>query len=351
VGQPATTFRPRVAEVKATRLLASFFLLLACAGCDTRGWQSALDPHSNDADRLAGLMRDFTIVCVVVWVLVMAVLLLTLFRSRMAVVAAIQPGAVSQKRATVIVSAAVGVTVIVITGLTLLSYVTTRALTADKPGALTVRLRGYQWWWEFTYLDGRPDDIITTANELHIPVGRRVRILLDAADVIHSFWVPSLAGKKDLIPGRDNEITIVADRSGTYRGQCAEYCGLQHAHMAFLVVADSPDAFAAWQDAQRKPAADPVGDEATAGLRLFLQKPCAACHTIRGTPASGTLGPDLTHVASRQFIAAGELPTTRGSLAAWIADPQTIKPGNNMPMVPLSGDELLDVSAYLASLR
>jgi cytochrome c oxidase subunit 2 len=337
--------------VKATRLLASFFLLLACAGCDTRGWQSALDPHSNDADRLAGLMRDFTIVCVVVWVLVMAVLLLTLFRSRMAVVAAIQPGAVSQKRATVIVSAAVGVTVIVITGLTLLSYVTTRALTADKPGALTVRLRGYQWWWEFTYLDGRPDDIITTANELHIPVGRRVRILLDAADVIHSFWVPSLAGKKDLIPGRDNEITIVADRSGTYRGQCAEYCGLQHAHMAFLVVADSPDAFAAWQDAQRKPAADPVGDEATAGLRLFLQKPCAACHTIRGTPASGTLGPDLTHVASRQFIAAGELPTTRGSLAAWIADPQTIKPGNNMPMVPLSGDELLDVSAYLASLR
>ena len=200
-------------------------------------------------------------------------------------------------------------------------------------------------------MDARPDEIITTANELHIPVGRRVRILLDAPDVIHSFWVPSLAGKKDLIPGRDNEITIEAETPGTYRGQCAEYCGLQHAHMAFLVVADPPEAFAAWQAAQRKLAAEPVGEEAAEGLRLFLQKPCAACHTIRGTPASGTLGPDLTHVASRQFIAAGELPTTRGSLAAWIADPQTIKPGNNMPMVPLSGDELLDVSAYLASLR
>ena len=337
--------------MRATRLLVFFVPLLACAGCDTRGWQSALDPQSNDADRLAGLMHDFTIVCVVVWVLVMAVLLLTLFRSRLVVVAAIQPGAVSQKRATVIVSAAVGATVIVITGLTLLSYLTTRALTADKPGALTVRLRGYQWWWEFAYLDGHPDQIITTANELHIPVGRRVRILLDAPDVIHSFWVPSLAGKKDLIPGRDNEITIVADRPGTYRGQCAEYCGLQHAHMAFLVVADPPDAFAAWQEDQRKLAADPLGEDAAAGLRLFLQKPCAACHTIRGTPASGTLGPDLTHVASRQFIAAGELPTTRGSLAAWIADPQTIKPGNNMPMIPLSGVELLDVSAYLASLR
>ena len=337
--------------MKPTRLLASLFLLLACGGCDARGWQSALDPHSNDADRLASLMRDFTIVCVVVWVLVMVTLILTLLRSRTIFVAAVQPNAVSQKRATVIVSAAVGATVIVITGLTLLSYVTTRGLTADKPGALTVRLRGYQWWWEFTYLDGRPDEVITTANELHIPVGRRVRILLDAPDVIHSFWVPSLAGKKDLIPGRDNEITIEADRPGTYRGQCAEYCGLQHAHMAFLVVADLPDAFAAWQDAQRKPVAEPVGDDASEGLRLFLQKPCAACHTIRGTPASGTLGPDLTHVASRQFIAAGELPTTRGSLAAWIADPQTIKPGNNMPMVPLSGDELLDVSAYLASLR
>jgi heme/copper-type cytochrome/quinol oxidase subunit 2 len=199
--------------VKAARLLLSV-PFLACAGCETRGWQSALDPQSNDADRLERLMHGFTIVCVVVWVLVIAVLLLTLFRSRTAVVPTIQPSAVSQKRATVIVSAGIGATVIVITGLTLLSYVTTRALTADKPGALTVRLRGYQWWWEFAYLDGRPDEIITTANELHIPVGRRVHILLDAPDVIHSFWVPTLAGKKDLIPGRDNEITIEADRPG-----------------------------------------------------------------------------------------------------------------------------------------
>ena len=336
--------------MKATRLLASFFLLLACAGCDQRGWQSALDPHSNDAGRLASLMRDFTIVCVVVWVLVMVVLILTLFRSRTVLVAAVQPDAISQKRSTVIVSAAVGATVIVITGLTLLSYVTTRGLTADKPGARRCVCAATN--------GGGSSHISTAGQTKSSPRPTNSTSLLAGACASYSTrrtsFTPSgfqALREKDLIPGRDNEITIEADRPGTYRGQCAEYCGLQHAHMAFLVVADLPDAFAAWQDAQRKLVVEPVGDDATKGLRLFLQKPCAACHTIRGTPASGTLGPDLTHVASRQFIAAGELPTTRGSLAAWIADPQTIKPGNNMPMVPLSGDELLDVSAYLASLR
>jgi cytochrome c oxidase subunit 2 len=330
---------------------AAAALALPCAGCSTRGWQSALDPQGADAERLAALMRDFTIVCATVWVLVMIALAVSLFRSRKKSVDPIRPAPASQKRAALAVSIAVGVTVAIIAGLTLLSFFTTRGLTADSPKALQVRLRGYQWWWEFTYLDARPDEVFSTANELHIPVGRPVRILLEGPDVIHSFWVPSLAGKKDLIPGRSNEITITADRPGLYRGQCAEYCGLQHAHMAFLVVADPPEAFAAWQAAQRKPAAEPVDAEAAEGRRVFLQKPCAACHTIAGTPAAGTLGPDLTHVASRKTIAAGELPVTRGSLAAWIADPQTIKPGNNMPMVPLSGDELRAVSAYLASLR
>ena len=327
---------------------ASFLLL---GGCSTQGWQSALDPHGADASRLAGLMRDFTWVCGIVWVLVMVALALTLFRSRTVLTAPTDPGSSPQTRTTVAVSTAVGATVIIIAGLTLLSFVTTRGLTAGGPDTLTVRLRGYQWWWEFTYLDGKPDETITTANELHIPVGRPVRILLEAPDVIHSFWVPSLAGKKDLIPGRSNDITILAQRPGTYRGQCAEYCGLQHAHMAFLVIADPPAAFAAWQAAQRQSAVEPSDTEAAEGKRVFLAKPCAACHTIQGTPAAGTLGPDLTHVASRQTIAAGQLPTTRGSLAAWVADPQTIKPGNNMPMVPLTGDELRAVSAYLVSLR
>ena len=262
-----------------------------------------------------------------------------------------QPDASSEHRSTVAVSVAVGATVVIITALTALSFFTTRGLTAANPDAPVVRLRGYQWWWEATYTDARPDRVFTVANEIHVPVGQPVRVLLEGPDVIHSFWVPSLAGKQDLIPGRNNEITITAERAGLYRGQCAEFCGLQHAHMAFLVVAEAPADFAAWQDAQRKPAAEPANDEAAAGRRVFLAKPCAACHTVEGTPAAGTLGPDLTHVGSRRTIAAGLLPTTRGSLAAWIADPQTIKPGNNMPMVPLTSDELRAVSAYLASLK
>ena len=156
------------------------------------------------------------------------------------------PAGRSREARHVIVSVLVGATVIVITALTLLSYFTTGALTADKPDALVIRLRSYQWWWEFIWI-ARPDHVITDANEIHVPVGQPVHILLEAPDVIHSFWVPSLSGKKDLIPGRNNEITMTAERPGTYRGQCAQFCGLQHAHMAFLVVADPPEAFAAWR--------------------------------------------------------------------------------------------------------
>jgi cytochrome c oxidase subunit 2 len=182
-------------------------------------------------------------------------------------------------------------------------------------------------------------------------VGRNVRLELESADVIHSFWVPSLAGKQDLVPGRHNGLTIRAERPGVYRGQCAEFCGLQHAHMALLVIAEEPADFANWLAAQSRQASIPAEAEAAAGQQLFLSRPCASCHAIRGTSAAGTAGPDLTHVGSRRTIGAGLFETTRGSLAAWIADPQTLKPGNNMPMVPLSGDELRAISAYMASLR
>jgi cytochrome c oxidase subunit 2 len=169
--------------------------------------------------------------------------------------------------------------------------------------------------------------------------------------VIHSFWVPNLAGKQDLIPGRANSLTFVAARPGVYRGQCAEFCGLQHAHMALLVVAQDAASFAAWRAAQLREAAAPRDAEAEQGRAFFISKQCAACHTVRGTSAAGTLGPDLTHVGGRAAIAAGVLPTTRGSLAAWIADPQTIKPGNNMPMVPMTPEQLRAVSAWLAELQ
>lgn len=315
------------------------------------GPQSALDPAGPQAASLAWLIWLFFAVCGVVWLLVMLMTVLAVRRRGTDATPAELPGPERDRRMTRVVVAAVGATVLVITGLTLASFLATRRLHAAAEDALVVRLRGYQWWWEVTYPDPDPQRIVTTANEIRVPVGRPVRIELSAADVIHSFWVPALAGKQDLIPGRDNAITVTAERPGLYRGQCAEFCGIQHARMALTVVALPPAEFDAWRVAQRADAPAPRDAEEALGLAVATGKACAACHTIRGTSAAGTLGPDLTHVASRGAIAAGTLPTTRGSLAAWIADPQTVKPGNRMPMVPLSADELRAVSAYLAALQ
>jgi len=201
------------------------------------------------------------------------------------------------------------------------------------------------------YLYDNPSQIVVTANEIHIPVGRPVRIRGTSNDVIHSFWVPNLHGKRDLIPSRITDEWIQADQPGRYRGQCAEFCGMQHAHMALLVIAEEPAQFEMWQETQLATSSAPVDEEQRHGQQVFLAKACAACHAVRGTAAAGTLGPDLTHIGSRRTIAAGVFENTRGSLAAWIADPQTIKPGNNMPMVALTADELRAASAYLASLK
>jgi cytochrome c oxidase subunit 2 len=324
-------------------------LPVLCAGCT--GWQSAMNPMGTEAHELRNLIWLFTVVAAVVWVLVMLVLAGAIIRRRPPASAPISPSAGSERRTTVAVSSAVVATVLVIGALTFESYLVTRQLYASGREPLVVRVRGYQWWWEITYADPRPARVFSTANEIHVPVGRQVSIDLAAADVIHSFWVPNLAGKQDLIPGRDNQIAFTANRAGTYRGQCAEFCGLQHAHMALVLMAEPPDKFEAWRNAQLADATAPGDAEQESGERVVTGKACAACHTIRGTSAAGTLGPDLTHLASRSYIAAGVLPMTRGSLAAWIADPQTIKPGNNMPMVSLTADELRAVSAYLASLK
>lgn len=306
-----------------------------------------MDAHGAAAVSLKQLIVLIVAVCSLVWMLVMVALISAVWRGRRA---RTQPMAL-ERRISITVLGATMMTVLVISGFTAASFFTTRAISKAGPNDLTVRIRGVQWWWSVEYLDAQADKRFQTANEIHIPVGRNVRFRLEADDVIHSFWVPSLAGKQDLIPGRPNELTVRAERAGVYRGQCAEFCGLQHAHMAFLVIADPPETFSQWTDAQRQPAADAPGADIAAGRQTFFAKACAACHTIRGTPAVGTTGPDLTHVGSRKYIAAGLFETTRGSLAAWIADPQTLKPGNNMPMVPLTPDELRSVSAYLASLK
>jgi cytochrome c oxidase subunit 2 len=230
--------------------------------------------------------------------------------------------------------------------------VTTQAAIATPAGThLTVRVTGRQWWWEVTYLDPSPSLIATTANEIHIPVRRPVRLQVVSGDVIHSFWIPELAGKTDLIPGQENVMWLEADRPGVYHGQCAEYCGLQHAKMAMEVVAEPPEAFARWLERQRAPAAAPAGTDAAAGARVFATTACALCHTVRGTMAGGRLGPDLTHLAGRRTIAAGTIANTRGNLLGWIENPRAFKPGTLMPAVPLHGRELDDLTAYLQSLH
>lgn len=318
---------------------------LTCTGCS--GWQSALDPAGFPAFTLRRLMFGIMLSCGIVWAAVLVVLAFALWRRR-----GTQPAPAGQdRRLTIVVSASLAATVLIITAFTAASFLTTRALGPAGADALTIRVRGFQWWWEVNYFDPKTGTTFASANEIYVPVGRMIRLQLVAADVIHSFWVPSLAGKQDLIPGRDNELSFVAQRAGVYRGQCAEFCGMQHARMALIVIALPADAFAAWQQQQQRDAVAPATDEVKRGHDVFIAKACAACHTVRGTPAIGITGPDLTHVASRRTIAAGVLETTRGAFAAWIADPQTIKPGNNMPMVPLDADELRAVSAYMASLR
>jgi cytochrome c oxidase subunit 2 len=245
----------------------------------------------------------------------------------------------------------VGVTTIVLF-ITMIWTFVTLAATGPQPGPAAVRLEiiGHQWWWEVHYLSDDPSQEFTTANEIHIPVGKVVSVKLHAADVIHSFWVPKLAGKTDLIPGQENQTWIEAERPGVYRGQCGEYCGEQHAHMAMQVVASPSAEFEQWRKHQLEAASPPTELSAQSGAGLFTTR-CGICHTVRGTLAGGILGPDLTHVMNRQMIAAATMPNNPAGLSAWIADPQHIKPGNLMPELDLSGPQLAAIRQYVESLK
>jgi cytochrome c oxidase subunit 2 len=221
------------------------------------------------------------------------------------------------------------------------------AWNAGPSSAMDVQVIGHQWWWEVRY----PKLGIVSANEIHIPAHRKVRVSLLSSDVIHSFWVPQLRGKLDLIPGQVNRLWIEADHPGAYRGECSEYCGLQHAHMDFTVVAQEMGAFQAWVAAQQRPATPPTDPAAVRGKHVFHDAGCAFCHTVTGDGFGGTMGPDLTHVASRATLGAGTFPNRRGQLAGWIVNAQQLKPGIKMPNVQLSGDEVQALVAYLERLR
>jgi cytochrome c oxidase subunit 2 len=219
---------------------------------------------------------------------------------------------------------------------------------ADTPDTVHIAVTGEQWWWRVRYA-GTPDE---SANEIRIPVGRPVRFTLQASDVIHSFWIPSLGGKVDMIPGRTTSLRLTAERPGVYRGQCAEYCGGPHALMAFRVVAMPAAAYEAWRAREASPAQEPAGEPERRGRSLFLAAGCGTCHTVRGTTANGTIGPDLTHLGGRRSVGIDTLPLTAENLTRFITAGQHVKPGNRMPEFRvLSADEHAALVAWLMSLR
>jgi cytochrome c oxidase subunit 2 len=332
-----------------TRILPVLVLALPLAGC--QGWQSALDAHGPAARTLAALFWIFTAVLATVWILTMGAMLLALRKRRAAGTDPLATNPQTERRMTIVVSAAVGLTLLTVLTLTGISYGGQKALYAHKDGAISLLVTGRQWWWQVTYEDPQTNRVFTTANEIHIPVGVPVLVKLESADVIHSFWVPNLTGKLDAITGRQNQLVIQADRPGVYRGQCAEFCGLQHAHMGMLVIAEPKEDFERWRDRQIASATPPADPERQRGMEIFMSKPCVMCHQIRGTDAGGRVAPDLTHVGSRRYIGAGTLETTRGNLAAWIVDPHGVKPGVNMPTIQLEPDEVQPLASYLEGLR
>jgi cytochrome c oxidase subunit 2 len=316
---------------------------------------SIFDAAGPQAGRIASLAWLFIGVSAVVYVLVIAALAIAARRGRRRA----SSGELADQRSetdrrlarhVVIASAA--------TTLVLFVYVAASARTGraiawpiDAQRPLTIEVTGHQWWWEFRYRDSVPSNWLTTSNELHIPVGRPVQLVLQSTDVIHSFWIRELHGKQDLIPGRKNTTWLQADRPGTWKAQCAEFCGHQHAKMRFDVVAESPARFNQWYVSQLASAKQPTDSSARRGHDVFMQNTCVMCHTISGTSAGSRVGPDLTHLASRPSIAAGSLPNTREHLARWIVDPQRIKPGVRMPPNQLSSADLAALLDYLETLR
>jgi cytochrome c oxidase subunit 2 len=308
---------------------------------------NVLDPAGPQADNIAWLTWVFIALCLVVYVATLGALAWAALRRR-------QPSddsPAATRRLATIVATAVAISAATLVVLTVSSEVAGRGLSKPSgPGAVTVDVVGYQWFWDFRYHDVTPSEWVSSPNELHIPVGVPVVINAMSRDVIHSFWVPELHGKRDLIPGFTTHTWIQADEAGVYRGQCAEFCGHQHAKMAFVVVAEPLAAFQAWLQRQRRAAQPPSADRQR-GHDVFMSSTCVTCHTIRGTQAGSRVGPELTHVGSRRTIAAGTLPNTRQQLIEWIRDPQSIKPGTRMPASRLSDDDLRAVAAYLEGLE
>jgi cytochrome c oxidase subunit 2 len=338
-------------------LFASTFLCFFLTGC-IHNRQSAVDAVGPQSCRIETLWWWFFWLLVAIFIIVIAFTLMTLGRRHRGIEEEVleethkAPEETESRLRRIITG--VSVATIIILFVLIVASVATGKADSDlqfKKNPLTIQVTGNQWWWQIQYMKDDPTQNLITANEIHIPVGRPVQIRGMSNDVIHSFWVPNLNGKRDLIPSRVTTEWIEADHPGAYRGQCAEFCGLQHAHMAIWVIAEPQDKFDAWMREQLKTAAAPSTPEQQQGQQVFLNHACIFCHQIRGTTAGGQSAPDLTHFGSRRGIAANTLPNNRGNLAGWILDPQSVKRGNHMATVAVNSTDIHPLIDYLESLK
>jgi cytochrome c oxidase subunit 2 len=330
--------------------LAAVLVSVCASGCAAA--PTPMLPASEPAAQLASLGWLLTIVGSIVIVIIAVLLLIPALRGWRAGRAGEIPPVHSGDGERWIVIGGIAIPLAILIGVFAVTAATL-SKTSHPPtrARFMIEVIGHQWWWEVRYPAPDPQQTFVTANEIHIPVGEPIALRVRSTDVIHSFWVPQLQGKIDVIPGQSNTFWLRADSAGVYRGQCAEYCGIQHAHMAMQVVAQPRAQFESWVAQQRRPAAAPTDSLASAGRDAFEHQACALCHAIQGTGAHGQMGPDLTHVASRLMLAAGTIPNTPGHLAGWIMNSQTIKPGNDMPQMYLDGASLHAIMAYLATLH
>jgi cytochrome c oxidase subunit 2 len=332
---------------------ASLPLLLGA--CSYQSYQSAFGDAAVEDRQFIILFSIFLAVCAAMYLLVIGFLLAGLIRRRRSGDANVVETGRHHESHPLMRGGLIGWAGLVSIGLvvlTIASFFADRSMaSAAANEKLSITITGKQWWWDIQYNSADVSKTLRTANELHLPVGVPVRISLRSSDVIHSFWVPSLVGKQDLIPGRDTDVSFTPTRVGLFRGQCAEFCGAQHAHMAFVVEVEPYADFIKWWEHQLQEAPQPATPLAVAGYNYVTTRQCAMCHAIAGTPAGGRIGPDLTHLASRRSIAAGMLPMGEGNLYGWVADPQSLKPGSKMPTMELEPNELHAVVAYLETLK
>jgi cytochrome c oxidase subunit 2 len=334
----------RARTVAAVLMFASSSVLVT--GCG--GGQSPLAPHSRAASEIARLWWWMLLIACVVLAGAVGLLGLAWVRRRRGGLPVVDGGPRLNLGLVVIFGIVIPVTVNVAL-FVVANFVVMNDTDAPRAATtpLTIEVTGRQWFWEVRY----PGTTAVTANEIHIPARTRVNVVATTGDVIHSFWVPELNRKIDMIPGRRNRVLLYADKPGRYRGQCAEFCGLEHARMAMYVYAQEPADFQRWLRGEAAPAGGPASAAARAGRDAFANDACASCHTIRGTSAAGRVGPDLTHVGSRATLAALTLPNDRDALARWLRDPQHIKPGNRMPDLGLPASDVRSLVSYLEGLK